>query len=132
MMEKSTGAANSRLEWSLRALAQPALVQVGLFPSFVECADELALDFDESLELLSEKGGQPEIDEQQRRAIEAVDAQLQKMSTDQGRDYWSNESLANSVEWARVRSLARDALLALGLSTSPPPPTAAVYVPDGR
>jgi hypothetical protein len=42
------GTARDRLEWSMRALAQPPGVQSRLFPEFVECADELALEFDES------------------------------------------------------------------------------------
>jgi hypothetical protein len=40
-------------EWSVRALAQPAPIQLGLFPGFVVVADELAGDFDAALRTVS-------------------------------------------------------------------------------
>lgn len=38
----------TRFMWTVQALAQPADVQVRLYPSFVAVADELALDHDEA------------------------------------------------------------------------------------
>lgn len=46
---------NADLIWSLRALAQDAQTQRGLYPSFSVVADELVLDFDESYTKYSEE-----------------------------------------------------------------------------
>ncbi len=39
-----------RFSWSVQALALPAEAQLALYPSFVEVADELALELEETLE----------------------------------------------------------------------------------
>jgi hypothetical protein len=117
----------SRLEWSVRALAQSPSVQLHLFPEFTECADELALEFDESYRaFVGERRDQ--LDDEQRRCLKAVDGALARMSDQNASDLWTDEGLRTSVEWARVRALARDALRALGLPADPPPPSSAIYV----
>jgi hypothetical protein len=55
-----------RFEWSVRALAQPAPIQLALFPGFVVVADELAGDFDAAFARCRRRGSSAAFPEKQR------------------------------------------------------------------
>jgi hypothetical protein len=117
-----------RFEWSVRALAQPAEVQLKLYPSFVCHADELALEFDECRQL-----AQPmlagRLDQRQGQLIETLDSYLQSISGQVNAELWTEEAMRTSAEWERVRGLANEILAAMGWSTSPPPlDRGAIYI----
>lgn len=119
----------SRLEWSVRALAQPKVVQEALFPEFVCLADELALDFEESLRGF--QAGSAQLGERFSEAVLRLDAQLEKMSGPKNAEMWTDEALADSPEWATVRELAVAVAEIAGWPTSSPGPSKHVYV-DGH
>jgi hypothetical protein len=117
---------SSRLEWSVRALAQPKEVQETLFPGFVCVADELALDFEESLQGCD--GAQPRLATIVREAVRELDKHLEQMSGPDNSSLWTDEALARSAEWERVRELARVVVGRAGWPTSPPDPNRQLYV----
>lgn len=109
-----------RFEWSVRALAQPADLQLQLYPSFVCHADELALEFEEHYALVL---ALPEdtMSLEQRSAIAGLDEFLSSMSGERNADLWTEHGLRYAAEWNRVRALARDILQAMGWPDVPPP-----------
>src|SRR6185437_15553990 len=116
-----------RLEWSLRALAQPAAIQQQLFPEFSECSDELALTFEEGYREAQQLPEWKTVTEEQRAAVDEVDRYLEWMSQRDG-DLWTESALRTSLEWSRVRHLSRRALVLLGWSEEPPPTDTSIYV----
>lgn len=108
--------------WALQALAQPARVQVELFPSFVEVADELALEHEEAQANWRRASGCSGLFEDQIRALEAVDSLIEQMSGSEKADVlWTVEALERRAEWGELRSRARTALASLGWADEPPP-----------
>jgi hypothetical protein len=115
------------LERAILALAQPADVQLGLFPDFVCKADELALDFEDGLyELI---GHETEITPAQRQAIDALDALLTEKSGEQNSRFWTDEAVQSDPIWERLRILAQAVALEFGWDLRRPPPSDAVYIP---
>lgn len=92
-MGMSEGAAATRdiLQRAVVALAQPAEVQLSLFPDFVCRADELALDFEDGLYELV--GHEDEITGEQKATIEELDRLLSGMSDSQDASVWTEEAL---------------------------------------
>lgn len=50
----------------------------------------------------------------QREKLQAVDGALEEMSKSERADLWAEAALRSDPAWARVRSLAKDALDAFG------------------
>ena len=71
-----------RFEWSVRALAQPAEIQLGLDPDFVWVPDELAFEFDEWYKTFCAFGGRRAIGRKRNWTPDtcAIDQQLASMS----------------------------------------------------
>lgn len=116
------------LEIAVRALAQPASVQLELFPRCVCIADELALNFEaatsRSNESFFEMCTQAQIE-----AISALDNQISSMSGANNARFWTEKSLQNDKEWEFVRQLARAVLTLMRWQDIPPPPCGnAIYV----
>ncbi|WP_280279146.1 hypothetical protein [Sphingomonas sp. CBMAI 2297] len=119
------------MQRAILALAQPAEVQLSLFPDFVCKADELALDFEDGLYELV--GHEHEVTAEQRGAIDALDAVLVSMSGPTG--FWTEEALRTHPTWERIRELAKAVAVAFGWELRIPPPSNAFYVvagPDKR
>jgi hypothetical protein len=120
-----------RLEWSVRALAQPAEIQKRVYPEFVCVADELALEFEEHYRRLLKTHGPSVLAAHQLEQFERIDRQLQAMSGPERLRFWNNEALEELSEWSVVRTLAKNALRTMGWSQEPPPLDRAIYVgPD--
>jgi hypothetical protein len=115
-----------RLQWSVRALAQPMTIQRTLFPEFVCLADELALDFEESLGGVRNEPATlpPDVME----AILRLDEQLERMSGPQNADLWTDDALRRSPEWGTVRSLAAQAVRLANWAASPPGPNPQLFI----
>jgi len=114
-----------RLEWSVRALHQPAGIQGELFPAFVAVADELALDFDHWLAVAE---GHSTFGPTQHSALQALSRKLDDMSGDDHQILWSLEALVAAPEWLAIRQLAGAVLEAFGWSAAPPPPSPDAFV----
>jgi hypothetical protein len=120
----------NQLQRAVVALAQPADVQLSLFPDFVCKADELALDFEDGLYELV--GHEDEITGEQRAALDALNQLLLRMSGKPNASFWTEEALRSDARWEAVRSTAKAAAAAFGWELSPLPPSGAVYIPAGR
>lgn len=118
------------LHWALQALAQPADVQLTLFPDFACKTDELALDFDDWAPAVLQC---PEIEltEPQRTALQHIDEAFTKMNAE-GTPIWTDDALRSAPEWEQARSLARQALAAFAWPPDAPPLRRGAYVPAGR
>lgn len=116
----------SRIEWIVRALAQPKDVQASLFPSFVCLADELALEFEECLSGL--RAARAPLDAGVEQALNDLDRQLEMMSGPSHPEFWTDEALETAAEWGRVRELAHAVLTKAAWPCTSPGPTEQVYV----
>jgi hypothetical protein len=116
-----------KLAWSVRALAQPSVIQKKLFPSFVVVADELALEFEEHYAPTVSAVGDHWSSDQMSK-LRALDQKLEAMSGSKKEDLWLSEDSLSHSEWSAVRSLAKEVLLAFGWPTDEPPPSTAIYV----
>jgi len=94
----------------LQMLASPATRQVEylIMIGVGDCADEMALNFDDDFKFLICRAAR--FSKKQIQAIQAVDAQLSKMSGEKRAHLWSFDALRSSAEWAQVRILAALAL----------------------
>ena len=124
--------AQQRFKWVLQALAQTPEIQQGLYPGFVEVADELALEHEEALRSWIESGARDLATAGQLAAVGALDRQLEGMSDPVNAGLlWSRDALASRPEWRAVRRLAGAALESLGWPNSPPPrERGAIFVSD--
>jgi hypothetical protein len=119
---------SEQFEWSLQALAQPASTQIGLFPEYANAADELALSWEEALE----DAELAELPVAPQKVIKELDDYMLSISGKDNSDLWTNYSITNSVQWARMRKLAGEAILELGWEKATPrKPSWAIYVQDG-
>jgi hypothetical protein len=115
-----------RLEWSVRALAQPAAVQRTLFPDVVGAGEELALEFDQWFREIRDSLG---ISDVGCRCLDRLDEQLTRMTAQDDEDLWfDDDTLARSADWATIRALAQRTLIAMGWSSEPPPAERDTYV----
>lgn len=110
----------ARLRDALRALALPADAQKGLLPAFTGGPDEFALHFDQELRAVTADGA-IRMSQAQRRALQAVDGLLDRMSGQDNARLWTARALASSREWTRLRQAARSALKAFGWGLEVPP-----------
>jgi hypothetical protein len=115
-----------RLEWSVRALAQPAAVQRTLFPEVVGAGEELALEVEQWFREIRDSLG---ISDVGYRCLDRLDEQLTHMTAQDDEDLWfDDDTLARSAEWATIRGLAQRTLIAMGWSSEPPPADRDIYV----
>jgi acetoin utilization deacetylase AcuC-like enzyme len=115
----------TRLNWIVRALAQPADEQRRLVPDFADAAEDLAVEFEASL-IGAELYNEPYAN---APPIVALNEQFKKMSLGAEPSVWTDADLFSSQSWERVRVLARAAVEALGWAADSPGPDAnAVYV----
>lgn len=120
----------NQLQRAVIALAQPAAIQLSLFPNFVCKADELALDFESALDELT--GHEDEITAEQRTAIEALDQLLISMSGEKYAYFWTDEAVLADATWEAIRALAKSTSLIFGWDLNIIPPSDAVYIPAGK
>lgn len=105
-----------RLLRSLRLLAQPASVQISRSRrrgSPEDCGDELRLQYEDTME-----GARPflgrDIEPAQAERLHALTMYFRAMVGSQTSQLWTDRALRHSPEWARVRELAAEALVAFG------------------
>ncbi|MBY8825051.1 hypothetical protein [Sphingomonas colocasiae] len=116
------------LQRAVLALAQPADVQLSLFPDFVCKGDELALDFEDAL-LASPDAARTDA---QRAALGALDGLITSMSGERNSDFWLDEGMLRSHPiWEEIRASARACAAAFGWEMRIPPPSGATYIPAG-
>ena len=119
----------NRLEWSILALAQPAEIQLSLFPDFAHKPDELVLNLEEALDGL--RGHEDDLTAEQWSAIRALDAPIVALSEKAHSDFWTEDALRCDPRWEEIRGLAKRAAEACGWELRAPPPSDDIYVSAG-
>jgi hypothetical protein len=104
---------------SLRALAQPADVQLSLYRDGCAKVDELAIDFGLRWEVYRHSFDS-EITQQQLQKANELDDWLSSISGAENERYWTEAALKSCPEWEHARSLAREALDLFGWSLEVP------------
>lgn len=118
------------LEERLQALAMPAEVQLTLFPEGSAKVDELALEFDDALEMRW-TAKRRQITPEQDALLRRIDSALDEMSGP--KPFWSEDALRASPQWQAVRNVAKEALEAFGWDVRAPLWTHIyTYTRDGR
>lgn len=110
-----------QLKWILQALAQPANVQITLYPDFAETADELALEFEEVITTIRESGAWDTLTPQQTKPLAELDHTLDQMSGEENEHFWTNEALRSDAAWEEIRELALTTLLVMDWKPDVPP-----------
>ena len=108
------------LMYSVQALAQPAGVQLGLYPDGSAKVDELALDFDNFWRCAKSDDGE-RLTAEQIEMLDGLDSELERMSGHENAELWTEEGLRHSPRWERIREDARLALNAFGWPYETPP-----------
>jgi hypothetical protein len=117
----------AELRRCVQALAQPAAVQISLFPDFAVVGDELALQFDDALQAY--RASEPEGADRKLGSLKTLDDYLAKVSGPGDERFWQDRAaLASDLRWQRVRELARAVLGAFAWPDEPPPRDGATYV----
>lgn len=90
--------------------------QIGCFPSFVVVADEIALTFGDSYQLVEQSVRKGEFGESKKIAeIESIFNEMSGVH-----ENWTLEALRKGIRWQRVRTIARDILQEIGTKPRKP------------
>jgi hypothetical protein len=108
-----------RLKWITQALAQPAEVQISLFPSFVPAPEELAMNWEEAMN--GNRDFLEKISEKQRSTFLELDRYMESISGERFLHLWlDSEALFKALEWALMRDMAAKILESMGWQNLPP------------
>lgn len=117
----------AELRRCVQALAQPAGVQLSLFPGFVVVGDELAIQFADAL--YAYRMSRPPTEPNQAESLEQLEHYLTKLSGTGEESFWLDRTaFASDVRWQRIRELARHVLAAFDWPDEPPPRDGSTYV----
>lgn len=117
----------SQLQRAVIALAQPADIQLSLFPDFVCKADELALDFEDGLyEMI---GQEEQFSDEQRAAIDALDKLISSNSGERHASFWTEAAVREHPIWDEIRAAAKATASAFDWSLHSVSSTSVVYIP---
>jgi hypothetical protein len=78
-----------------------------------DCADELALEFDDQVRSLEQLVERRVLTRLQANALILVEERLERMSGTKNRSLWGFQALETAPEWKEVRELATAAVAAL-------------------
>ena len=109
-----------QLQWALQALAQPAEIQISMFPPYVVIADELALEFSHWLQFVI-SSSRSLLTDTQVKTLESLDDFIADSKGSDDADHWTVLALRSDPFWSRIRSLACDALVILDWPVALPP-----------
>jgi hypothetical protein len=117
----------NQLQRAVIALAQPADIQLSLFPDFVRKADELALTFEDGLYEMV--GHEEQFSAQQRAAIDTLNKLILSKIGEQHAAFWNETAVREHPLWEGIRIAAKDAADTFGWNLHSVPWSDAVYVP---
>ncbi|MGD9723761.1 MAG: hypothetical protein AB7U76_21200 [Pirellulales bacterium] len=108
-----TGLNLKQLELAVRIAALPAAEQIARLKGWA-VADEIALDFDNWCRWALEGAGAPELTNEQRASLIALDHRFDQMSGEHNAELWTDHALRSRPEWAEVRRDAQTILRQMG------------------
>lgn len=93
---------------ALEILALPPDEQAAylLKGGYGDCADELALEFDDAYQIIKRYFGKQRLPTEAEHLLESIHSQLQSMSGPQNSRFWTTAALEKMPEWASIRALA--------------------------
>lgn len=115
-----------RLQRAVLALAQPADVQLSLFPVFVCTADELALDFEAAINAFF--GFEEDIAKHERIKLDVLDRLILSKSGRAHEGFWTGDALLSDPTWDLIRIVAKSTAVAFGWELRRPSPSGAIYI----
>jgi len=115
-----------KLQRAVIAMAQPAAIQLSLFPDFVCKANELALDFEEGLYEMV--GHEAEFSDHQRATIDTLDKLLSSMGGEHHASFWTEAALHEHPIWDAIRDAAKAVAGTFGWNLQSVPQSNAIYV----
>lgn len=118
----------NKIKWATQAIAQPCEVQKGLFPDFVNVADELAAEWEMALDELNDSEVSSQLTDEQKAAIKRLDDYMLSISGANNIQYWNNDALSQRVEWKNMREMADTILVAMKWEKSIPSKNNAIYI----
>jgi hypothetical protein len=114
------------LKWVVRALAQPAHIQIKLFPSFTFPVDEMLLEFEQHF--VPEASRFPDQwSGVQYLSLLALDEKFRALSEPDHEELWSDENCLERPEWTEIRRLALEVIQAFDWPAKEPPQSRAGY-----
>jgi len=119
----------NQLQRAVVALAQPADIQLSLFPDFVSKPDELALDFEDGLYEMV--GHEEQFSDQQRAAIDALNKRISSNSGEQHASFWTEAAVREHPIWDEIGTAAKATADVFAWDLQSVPLSNAVYVPVG-
>jgi hypothetical protein len=118
-MVRSADFTLQRFKWSLQALAAPADVQLELYPESDWKVDDMAIEFEEWYETIKKR--QTFFTVKQAAILRRLNRTLDDISGPENTYYWMEDALRADPVWEKIRSMAKDALRALGWPLEVPP-----------
>ncbi len=103
-----------QLEKAVRVAALPACQQINSFPPNVDIPFEIADDFDNWCRWVLGGKDAPELTNEQRSCLIALNRRLDEMSGEENADLWTEDALRCRPEWEEVREDARRILELFG------------------
>ncbi|HEV7426779.1 MAG TPA: hypothetical protein VGQ46_10460 [Thermoanaerobaculia bacterium] len=91
-------------------MAASAVEQIGLFPSGVNVADEVALILSDAMLLLEQETDNHELSEEILKVLRTINDELAVLSGRGNASFWSTAGLKTDIRWHRYRLLAKDIL----------------------
>jgi hypothetical protein len=108
---------SENLKWSLQALACCSFEQKRLFPDYVKLPDELALVwgqvFDQQINL-------EEMPNSLSKSLRELDDFILSICGEEDQQFWTEEALDSSLAWAKIRLLAKNAIVEAGWKVEVP------------
>ncbi len=74
-----------------------------------DCADELALDFDDAYKVLEPHFGKTHFPKEAESLLKSIDSQLKAISGEGRERFWTTSALKSEPEWNSIRALAAQA-----------------------
>lgn len=96
------------MEKALDTLALPPNEQAAylLKGGYGDCADELALEFDDAYQIIRGYFGKQRLQAEAENLLESIHSQLQSMSGPEHSGFWTTAALKKMPEWTSIRALA--------------------------
>lgn len=103
----------NQLVESLELVAADYDVQRRVLPAFVVVPDEIALTFENAMDLIDQIVDAGLLTNEQVALLKKLDALFEKQSDGCHESFWTMDAIQNDPTWAAIRTLARKILLSL-------------------
>ncbi|WP_127960474.1 hypothetical protein [Serratia microhaemolytica] len=114
----------NKIKQITKYFSQPYEIQKGLFPEFVNVADQLAVEWEIALNEIEDS----QLTDEQKQAVQALDDYMLSISGPTNLVYWNDNALQHSDEWNEMRRLAKIILNTMGWEDECTYETGVIYI----